>query len=199
MFPPTRIYFQFHICEIATSLGQPDTLSFKCLLYQSSHPHFHALTGFSLVYRLYQMHQTGLYWSTLAFTVLVCSSLHYSAVLLKSLFLSHPLSALGCLPAIIIVALPHHHKEGYRHHQSTIHHISQTLSLSPVSSSITMRISTWVSITIKMFFLFSFFLKRPQTTRGEQYQYKEEATRQQRTRRSKTNQYLHQSSPSFIN
>ena len=156
LFPPTRIYFQFHICEIATSLGQPDTLSFKCLLYQSSHPHFHALTGFSLVYRLYQMHQTGLYWSTLAFTVLVCSSLHYSAVLLKSLFLSHPLSALGCLPAIIIVALPHHHKEDYCHHQSMIHHISQTLSLSPVSSSITMRISTWGSITIKMF-LFSFF------------------------------------------
>ena len=171
LFPPTRIYFQFHICEIATSLGQPDTLSFKCLLCQSSPPRFHELTGFSLVYRLYQMYQTGLYWSTLAFkvllvcrlyctapstlvfTVLVCSSLHYSAVLLKSLFLSHPLSALGCLPAIIIVALPHHHKEDYCHHQSMI---SQTLSLSPVSSSITTRISTWGTITIKMF-LFSFF------------------------------------------
>ena len=136
MFPLTRIHSQVHIFlhAIAIPLGQNRYLfkfqisSFK---YQSSPPRFHELTGFSLVYRLYQMYQTGLYWSTLAFkvllvcrlyctapstlvfTVLVCSSLHYSAVLLKSLLLTHPLSALGCPPAIIIVTLPRHHKEGY--------------------------------------------------------------------------------------
>ena len=94
------------------TLGQPDTVSnFKYLLYQSSHPFLYELTGFRQVYGLnlcscikplhtVVQHDIILHW-------IHCSDVHWSALhcteLFKSLFSSHPLSALGCLPAIIIV------------------------------------------------------------------------------------------------
>ena len=60
-------------------------------------------------------HYIRLYSTTLyciEYTAVTCTGLHYIALsCLNPSFRPHPLSALGCLPAIIIVALPHHHNQ----------------------------------------------------------------------------------------